>query len=250
MDPLRAEIVLASIGLIPILEAKPELELKPIEKEIGQKVRDFLAHPHREPLDDVPDVDYRRVSKLLSGDPGRMAQALYALMPDEMGQAVANQASRIGAALYQQLPRTVRPELLGASVGPGSASQLDRFARAWSVATDPVVVLRDLAQHSLSSDMVAAFAAFYPALFDFTKETVIDEISTLKAKRPAWDLDDARDRLTRMLLQLPTQDLDLAADFQQLYAGAGGAPSANAPARPRAGKLDTKGTLETPGQKQ
>lgn len=251
---LATEITLAAVGLVPILEGKPRLPAHPpnLPKEIRKLVLEFLAHPKASPLTDLPPFDWQQAYQLLEGT-GTEAhiEALRSAIPGPLGNMVHDRATVIIAALAQQLPKSTREDGIGATiVEPGPDMAVDRFRRMWAVALDPMVVLRELCDGSVSSDMVLAFAQFWPALYDVTKQQLLDGVAEMRTKRATWDPEPRRARLIRTLLMLAPVNFDVAADFQQLYAQQAAAKAAQAPAPKKKSATAAKDpdSMLTPGQ--
>jgi hypothetical protein len=251
---LAAETLLAAVGLLPILKGKPKLPAMPPKspaRQLRTLIDRFLARPGVEPLSDIPDFDYDEVVKLLDGA-GTEAQvgALFDAIPShELGDAVKNRATGMITALQQGLPRAGRQEVWGTTAIRPREMAIARYARTWSVANDPMIVLRDLTEGSLTSDMVEAFTTFWPAFYAASKVQVLDAIAELRTKRPTWELEPRRDRLLRMFMGVPALNLELAADLQKLYAAQAQKPPA--PKKSAPGTEDKAGgasPLLTPGQ--
>jgi hypothetical protein len=256
--PVAVETALMAVGLPAILRGEPRYgvlqrdEASRIPKQIKALVRKFLANPKREPLADLPPFDYTEVATLINNSGTQeQIEALHSAFPDrDLGEQVRLAATRILAVIKPTLPKRTVQTATGTVAVPPTDIESARIARAWSVACDPRIVLRDLCEQSLSPDMVKSMRAFYPGLYDVAKEAVAANLTAIKAKRPKWELEGTRGRLLRMLLGLPPLSLGLAADLQRLYSQA---PAPNAAgAKPAAGanigKLDLKGNLQTPGQ--
>lgn len=253
LGQLAAETALAHLGLKPVLEGAPRLSRRPVDlgKQIRALLAAFLASPKRAPLQPDPPFDFDEVTKLLdeSGTEPQL-QALRAAVPGDLGDAVKNQATKTILALREQIPRTVHQDVMGTKQTPGTDMDVARFARSWAVATDPLIVLRDLCEGSLTSDQVEAFATYWPQLYAAAKDAVIDGLTDMRTARPKWELEPRRDALLRKFMGLEPVNTEVAADFQALYAQMTAEPPA-ADKAPGASvnQLNVEGMLETPGQK-
>jgi hypothetical protein len=241
MDPLElgAEITLAGVGIVPILQGKPKLPAHPpnLPKEIRALVLKFLASPAPARLEDLPPFDWDEVHALLdraASEEGTKANvdALHAAIPGELGDGVEHTATAIISALQEAFPAatSVREDIVGTIVTPGPEMAVARFARMWSVALDPLIPLRDLCQGSITTDMVQAMTLFWPALYEMAKTEVAMQVAEMRTKRPKWEPEPRRARLLKMLMGQPYVNVELAADFQQLYAQQADAKAAAAPA--------------------
>lgn len=256
---LRSESVLAAMGLEGILKAKPRRYSATVEEEaaaIPKKIRAHLSRflAGRAEVADLPPFDYDEVVALVNPkddgpDQHQQAQALAAAIPDhELAQDVAAVVTIIMTALRQTLTtRTRMTWPFGEVNEPPLSADEGAARRAWLVATDPTAVARDLAEGSLTGDMAQALATFYPALYQYTTATLTELAVAMRAKRPGFELDDDRDRLARVLLQMD-DELPLAADVQAMYAATPAAPADQQRGKVSRLKFDPD-RMRTPGQK-
>jgi hypothetical protein len=222
---LASESVLAAVGLDQVLDGRPTYnqEQQADAAKFAQRVRALLLKfmgGATSPVSDLPDFDYERVSKLLNADDDANTERtakLHQLLPPEMSDEVLATASRIVGMLEENFPRRVWKTSARVHTDPPEPFQLGRFQRRWAVACDPMIVLRDLIEGQLDLDEVQALADFYPDLYQAVLDQVDDAIATMKARRgDKWDLDAKQDRAIKTLVQAPTFDPALAADYVQL----------------------------------
>lgn len=257
MDPEElaqaAEEATAAIGIKAILEGRPKLPASPpnLPKEMRKLILAFLAKPGRAPLENLPAFDYDEAAKLLddTGSEAQTAKLRAAIPAPALADAVVDKATVIISKLHESLPRFTRVGVAGTVSTRGSDMAVDRYRRKWSIAMDPLIVLRDLCDGSLSQDMVGTFADFWPALYSAAKLMVLDGVAEMKTKRPTWDLEPRRERLLLKFMGEPPTNIELARDFQKLYAQVG-AQKAQEAAAPALSKLDMGDSLATPGQAQ
>jgi hypothetical protein len=265
IDPLLAEMTLARLGLQPLLGGKPRRlgrRAPDIGREMQRLIDGFLASSKRAPLSPDPPFDFDEVSKLIDGSSAdRASEALRAAVPDQdMFDAIEQAATKMVETLHSELPQTTREDIYGTVIEPGSDLDVARFARAWSVANDPLIALRDLAEGSLTTDMVQALAMFWPSLYQMAQAYVREALADMRAKRPGpppWELEPRRDRLLRLFMGVPYVDPEIAADYQALFAQGAAQQKPQQPTEagetaPGADvkQLDTKDALATPGQAQ
>lgn len=251
------EAELVAVGLEAVLSGAPkwtgaiEAQAEALPGQIGKLVRAFLAQAEPADPDKLPPFDYHHVRALLDGmetDAPELARALFSAIPDPtFAQDLADAATRLAHMLRAKMPRRVRSTVSGDTPEIPCDTDVARFARTWAVACDPLIVLRDLGEQTISTDQARDLEAYYPDLFALAKRAVVDGLIAVKAKRPRWELDGPRERALRILLGSPAHDLGLAADLQALYAATPAAPS---PAAAEIGKIRNQADLETPGQKQ
>lgn len=255
IDGLASECALIAIGLNNILAADVKWDLTTrslaanLPKLVRKYLQEFVSKEERRDTAKLPKFDYSKVMKLLdTGTTPKQAEALAkAVQNTRLGLAIAADATRIVHALQTRLPRSNRQTSTGPVVGEPPPTMVADFARGWQVAGDPLVVLVDLVEGSLSQDQIGALENFYPNFFQLVETITNEVVAKMKAKRGInWSLDDNRDRLLGMLLGKTDggPDMSLAADFQALYNAPKG-PSNTTPVNP---SINFKSNLGTPGQ--
>lgn len=239
MTPLDAEIATAAVGLDAILRGSPSWSL--------ETQADVLAFPKRakallikslgrtapEGEDEEPPFDYDEAKKLLEADDDeieRRAEALFSALPDDIQDDVQAAASRAISYLQDIFPRRVTKTTARMDVSPPEPFELDRFARAWRVVTDPLHALRAMAEGGLDMVSVEALAKAYPAIYEMVSGRtepgtpggggLLDEaIATMKGRRgERWDITDDQDRQVKILLGEDSIDLELANEFAESQA--------------------------------
>lgn len=255
MTPLEAESVAAALGLDAILRGRPSWSLERQEnaasmpKRARAAILRFLGDPEPDvEAEDVPAFDWDEASKLLQEVGELQNEALFDALPDDIQDDVLGAATNAIAYLQAQLPRRVTKTTARVDVSPPEPFELDRFARTWMVAVDPMSALRAMREGSLDMVMVEALAAMYPALYEMAAGPggMLDEaIATMKARRgDKWDVTDDQDRQVKVLIQADPINFDLADDFAALT------PPAPAPVGKPRGSKSLKPTDELlPGQK-
>lgn len=256
MEPIVPECALAVIGLPAVLRGEARWgigrqdEAIAIPRAIERALRAFLGRGEPGETADLPPFDYEATRALLDDAEGNAAQAVAALVAtitdSELAQGVIDLATGQMHMLTSKMPRNVRDDLTGAVPCLPSPTEVARFARCWHVAADPMVVFRDLEDHSLAFDQALAFAAFFPELYETTKALIVELLTTMKAKRKTWTLDRPREHLLRILIGAGDHNTELATDFQTAYAQDEAARAQ--PQQTTPGKLKTKNVEGTPGQ--
>lgn len=226
VDPLGAEAATAVIGLRSILDGKPKWkashrkEATFLGKQIQADILEFLRRPDFEPTRALPDFNFKTASKLLrdAGQPAQ-AEALYlALKNPEIATQVTHVATRAIGYLRGVLPRRVHEGLDGTVLLPPTGQAQARFGRAWSVACDPRIVLRDLREGCLTADMGSTLKLLFPAIFQAVDVAVHSGLTDMKANRKTWQLSIAKDRQLRVLLGLQAPNVSLLKQIQGMYA--------------------------------
>lgn len=256
--PLDVEALFAAVGLGPILAARPTLHKYQLRaaanlpREMRRRILSFVASDKFAEAHDVPDFDYAETLQTVSA--GKLddaqARALLAVVPD-FADDFAVQANRIFAWANPLLPRDSRPAVIGARpMEPDPHSTAD-FRRVWQVALDPMSVLDDLADGSLSDDQVAALMLVWPAIYGELRMAITEEMATMEGRKGKnWEPAPQKAALLSMLMGTQSNDADLAATIQQIYAAHPDAkPPASAAARRRSGGSSSPDDGATPGQK-
>jgi len=251
----QAETIVASLGLDAILRGDPSWSLErqndavSFPKRARALLLKALAVREPEPSDeDDPPFDYDEVSKLLRDVGEAQNEALFDALPDDIQDDVLLAATRAIEHLQATLPRRVTKTTARELIEPPEPFELDRFARAWRVAVDPMWALRMMTVGGLDMVMVGALEAMYPELYKLiaTPSGLLDDaIATMKARKgDKWDVTDDQDRQVKILIGEEPIDLGLANDFAAL------APPAPAPAgKPRGNKAIAPTDELLPGQK-
>lgn len=265
MTPLEAEIAVAVLGLDKILRGETSWTMGKAEDAaaFAKRARALVlkAITTNEPAEaEEPEFSYEDTRKLLEADGDeveRRNNAFYEAVPDDIQDDVHAAATRAIGFLQAAQPRRVTKTTARMDVSPPEPFELDRFARMWRVAVDPMYAVRSMASGSLDTVMVDALAKTYPAIYalvsgrlepggDLAEETgLLDEaIDTMRTRRgDRWDVTDDQDRQIKILLGEEPIDLDLANEFAAI------APLV-APPAPRAKNAAVEPTAELlPGQK-
>lgn len=260
MIPAEAEAAVGAIGLDRIMKGETSWAQKYREaaaafpKRARALLLKALASKDTEPDGEMPAFDYDEAKRLLEqGDDEaeKATEALYDALPDEMQDEVEAAAGKAITFLQQNLPRRVSKTTARLEVSPPEPFELDRFARMWRVAVDPMWALRMMAEGGLDMVMADALAEMYPALYELLAGEgglLDDAIATLKARKgEKWDVSDDQDRQVKILLRVDPIDLDLANDFAEIG-------QQQQTQQPMAGRPRPKGGPTTeellPGQKQ
>lgn len=225
MDPLIGEVATAAITPEAILKGTPSYGMGregiagSLPKNAARLVAAYIRRDKPAALGELPPFDYDEVSDLLAnaGKPEQL-EALDAAIDDpELSEAVKVEASRIIEILQDAKPARTVEGLAGSVAVPPSAQELARFRRVWQVANDPLVVLRDLNDDSMSIDQAQALEALYPSLYATLKSAVLRTFASIKAKKPDWAPGYRKESRLRVLLQVPAEQ-SLASDMQAIYA--------------------------------
>ena len=256
VDPLDAECLLASMGVENVLRGKPTLHKYQLQQAAGmpsdikRRMLRFLATDEYAEAEDLPPFDYQETLKLVTGEAtADHKRALLATVPDpELATDLDNHAEAIRMWGDKNIPRSPAPSVTGLRIEDPPPAALDDFRRSWQVATDPMTVVRDLAEGCLSEDQVATVAMVWPALYAEMRQALTDAILATKARQGKnWEPSAHKTQQIHVFMQQPAADLELAQAVQAVYAqSAQPGPGAPKPAR---GKLPDATAALTPGQK-
>src|SRR3954469_7590833 len=101
--------------------------------------------------------------------------------------------------------------LLGDVVMPPEPYSLGRWRRQWSVACDPMIVIRDMLEGNIDPGMVSTLQQTFPELYKVILAQLDDAIATMKTRRgDKWDLPEDKNRDVKILLGIPYLNFDLA----------------------------------------
>lgn len=262
--PLDTESLFAAIGLAPILAARPTLhkyqwrKAAGLPEEIRRRILRFISADAFAPANDVAEFDYGETLAQVSKGQLDAAQsrALMAAVPDkELAQDLGIQATRILTWADGIMPRDMRPSVLGAKPTDPDPHATADFRRVWQVALDPMFVLDELEDGSLSDDQVAALALLYPEIYKEIRQAIADQIAVMEARKGKdWEPAPQKAALLAMLRQEQQIDPELAATVQGVYAvqpdARQGAPAARRRARKASGGAEGAGEGLTPGSRQ
>ena len=254
--PLDVESVLATIGVDKILQGNPTflrrqfIEARDLPKKMRADFDRFYSSEKFEPSETLPPFDYDDVLKLASQPQLTPEQTdeLATVMPDaDMAMELGLEAGRVLAWADQTIPRNVRQSFMGAKTDRPDDESLSQFRTRWQVATDPMVVVRDMLEGCLDADQVSTLALLYPALYQEMRQAAADSLAAAVMEHGKdWEPPPEKQRQIETLLQTAQFDPALAATVQQTYqAQDAQQPTPKKP--PRKASADIAGL--TPGQK-
>lgn len=188
-------------------------------KDIRAHLLEFFRRPDFDRSTALPAFNFDTAAKTLARA-GKLPTAeavLRAVKDPELGTAVIAAATKVIEFLSVHLPRRERLGLEGAEQLPPTGQAQARFARLWSVACDPMIVLRDLREGCLTVDMAKGLAEMYPAIFRLVKEAMTPALVEMKAHRKTWQLPILKDRQIRVLIGAQHPNVQLANMIQASY---------------------------------
>ena len=257
MQPIDLESLFVAIGLDRILAARPKLHVYELQRaaklpqEIRRRLSRFLVTPEFGPAADVPAFDYQEALKQIpAGLTDKQSKALMDNVPDpDMAMELGTQARTILTWANGILPREhLEPVTNEMRLGTPAPSTLADFRRAWNVAREPMIVMDDLEDGSLSEDQVSTLAMLYPALYADMKQAAEEVMTAQVARRgQEWEPAPQKRVMLGVLLQKDLIDPELTAMVQKVYAQAAQAEQQGAP--PKRSPTSSEQPAQTPGQK-
>lgn len=227
-DPFGVEALVAAIGARAFFARElRQVHSYHVERasrfrsESSRLIYRFLQREEPEATSELPDFDYEEVAQLLDAEqlPGHVEQQIAAFGEHgETALAAQVQIMRIGRYLKTKLPRRVRMSLAGPEYSRPPEIDIARFARTWAVACDPLIVLRDLNEYSMSRDQVAALYDLFPTLAASMLPTVQDQMVRAKTVEPNFRLYRQKETLLRVLTRQEQPNIALGKAMQDMYA--------------------------------
>lgn len=255
MDALELESLLAAIGPEEVMRGRPTLHKYQLQRaadlprDLRRRMLRYFATDSFGIPGDLPAFDLEDVRKLVTAEqtPDE-AMALAAAVPTgNLLTEIGIEANRIRSWGAMAVPKEV--PVAGRMEEP-DASDVSNFRRSWEVATDPMVVMRDLAAGCLADDQVAVVSLLYPALYGEMRQAATDARALTAGRRgKKWEPSPKKQAQLNVLLQADTTDVGLASAVQQVYAAEAQREQQAVPQSPpkRSGGGSTEGL--TPGER-
>jgi hypothetical protein len=198
--------------------------------------RESQKIPSQKPFDYMKALDQITAAAKLFPDPNadpkdpfdkstqlEVIASLFRQTDNELAMDYMQVAQRIVAYLQSILPiRTETPNvvLMPKNIDP-SDTEIARFRRAWDIANDPMVILRDMDRGILVSDQVKHLAAMYTQGLALMKSTMATEMGKALAAKKSWKIGWRKNRQVEVLYQTSTFSPGLASDLQNNFKDAG-----------------------------
>lgn len=258
-DPFGVECIVAAIGIKPFLDKSLQRvhgyhveRAGKVKAEIARKLYRFVQRSEPEDTAELPDFDYDEVAGILTDErlPEHVQQQIAAFGEHgETALACQVQVTRIAAFLTSKLPRRVHMSLMGPLYTRPPEIDIARFARLWSVACDPMIVLDDLNEYAVSRDMVQALADVYPLISAELLPAMQDALVRAKTVDPKFALYRQKETLLRVLTKQEQPNVALGQAIQAARAKAKAAMKPTAPAGTEKKQDEGAGSESTAAQK-
>ena len=227
-DPFGVECIVAAVGIKPFVSKELEKlhgyhveRASKVKPEIARKLYRFLQRDEPEKSAELPDFDYEQVAQMLDAEtlPSHVQQQIAAFGDDgDTALAVQIQAMRIASYLKAKLPRRVHIGLAGPEYSRPPEIDIARFARTWSVACDPMIVLDDLNEFAVSRDMVTALYDLFPFIAASLLPAVQEQLVRAKTVDPKYRLYRQKETLLRVLTRQEAPNVALGRAIQEARA--------------------------------
>lgn len=241
--PISGEALMATTGVRGVLERDPNRitmgdkdRAEMLPRDIRRAVRRWLEDEGEpRPSTKAEPFDYRWALEHLTAaqEPQHLEDIAAAFRPDdhELASDYLTVAQRLFGYLQGLLPiRTEQTMAKSVSLDP-SDTEIARFRRAYDVANDPMVILRDMDRGTLVSDQIRHLTACYPTIYAIMKTQLATGMADAMARKKSWHLSYRRDRLVQVLYGTTTWSPQLAKDLQASFAADAKAQQGPAPAQ-------------------
>ena len=241
--PITGEALMAVTGIRHVLDQRPKRitvsdkdRAEMLPREIRRSVRRFVdddGGPKKIPKARKFDYEWA-LDRLTKAMEPKHLEAIAAMFRPEDASLAAEYmvaVQRVVKYLQDILPIRVEETMAKSINFDPSDTEIARFRRAFDVADDPMVVMRDLELGILVSDQVKHLAVLYPDGYALIKERMASGMAEAMARKKSWSLPWRRDRLVQVLFQTTTLDPRLASDLQANIKVAVPKPDAPPPSR-------------------
>lgn len=250
---------MAVTGVRDVLERDPKRitmgdkdRAEMLPRDIRRACRRFLEDESTEAKKSTKaePFDYRWALDHLTSaqNPQHLEDIAAAFRPDDhdLASEYLIVAQRLFGYLQGILPiRTEETMAKAISLDP-SDTEIARFRRAFDVAHDPMIVLRDMERGTLVSDQIRHLTACYPTIYAMMKVQMATGMADAMARKKSWRLSYRRDRLVQVLYGTTTWSPQLAKDLQASFAD--DAKKQQQGPAPAQGTSKTASSLQTPTQ--
>lgn len=248
--PITGDMLMAVTGVRHILEQKPKRitvadksDAEMLPREIRRSVRRFLeddSGPRKVPRAKKFDYGWAldHITKAMEPHHREAIAAMFRPEDAELAADYIAAADRLLSYLQSILPIRVEETMAKSVNFDPSDTEIAKFRRAFDVADDPMIIMRDLELGILIGDQVQHLAALYPEGYVIIKQTMATGIAEAMARKKSWSLPWRKDRLVQTLFQTSTFNDSLARDLQQSFKTAGPDPQGMPPAAGKSSAAD------------
>lgn len=250
---MDGELLLAATGPM-VLDDSPRpvtagaiSDAAAIPGRIRRELRQFVTSAEfAKASGELPAFDYDSMLEKLTAPPdetrAKLEKILSGVSDPDLGVSYTAAMSRAVEYLAGVYPKRTRTTVVGPIAEHPSEQELSRWARAYSVAMDPLVVFRAMNEGILTVDMREAFSVMYPGLYESAQQVLFEVLADHVAQRKTWEPPYEKDLMVQKFLGTMTMDPKLVATLQENFKSA----DAKAPA---AGGPHAKSDLQTSVQR-
>jgi hypothetical protein len=224
------ESLLAVVGVTPLLDPKGRIRLgigrvesaAKLQDRIRARLRKFCTADGFDTAGELPEFDAETVLAELARPieeirvrlEGQLAgteeaqEEINALMP-ALGRALA--------FLQSVAPRNSRVTLTGAQPVAPSEMSVSRLRRIYDVVNDPLIVLDDMNEGCLARQQVDTLRVVYPALKDYMRQVLFEEMTAARTADDKWTLPYAKERVLAIFLGVEAMTPALAKELQAQF---------------------------------
>jgi hypothetical protein len=224
--PLGVEFFTAVAGPLRLLDPKIKplgpkdvVKAADVEARIEKELRLFLKAKSL-PEGDEPEMrDYMATLETLSSIDAlstvERRSTLTAGLPDPaLGLQYLEQCDKVTAYLNEALPRETWPTLTGDKPVEPSLLEQSRFWRAWEIAEDPLVVLRDLREGILVDDQIEVLTALWPLTYQEMIRLLLVAMADAASASEKWEVPFEVERQLETFMQISRLSDDLVGQLQ------------------------------------
>lgn len=224
--PITGEALMAVTGIRHVLERKPKRitvadkeKAEMLPREIRRSVRRFVdddGGPKKIPKANKFDYAWALDHLSVATEPKHLEAIASMFRPEDTALAAEYMVAvqRVVKYLQDILPIRVEETMAKTVNFDPSDTEIARFRRAFDVADDPMVVMRDLELGILVSDQVQHLSVLYPDGYALIKERMAIGMADAMARKKSWTLSWRRDRLVQVLFGTTTFSPALAKELQ------------------------------------
>lgn len=240
--PITGEALIAVVGIRHVLEQKPKRitvsdkdQAEALPREIRRSVRRFVDDGGPRKIPKAQKFDYGKALDQLSVamEPKHLEAIAAMFRPEDASLAAEYMVAvqRVVKYLQDILPIRVEETMAKTINFDPSDTEIARFRRAFDVANDPMIVMRDLELGILVSDQVGHLAVLYPDGYALIKERMATGMAEAMARKKSWTLSWRRDRLVQVLFGTTTFNPKLSSELQANFKDSAPKPEGPPPSR-------------------
>ena len=221
----RGESLLAAVGIGRFLlgrsRAWSPADVKRadgIPLRIARELAEFCRGPELANPPEWERFDLDEVADAIEADPNtdELTARTEGLSPDDAEVVTSAHLRALEYLRPLVPPRTLRGLVTPHKRRPPLVEKL-RFGRAWLLANDPLLALADLRAGRMSPDQRRHLEGMFPALLDYTRQTLLGEFMDKVAKNSDWRLPRYKARQVETLLGQRTMSTQLEAELARTY---------------------------------